>query len=76
MEQSFLKFGKELFVTFKKENINQYYEVIAKVALHRFRNSERGHSEWSTRAASEGRTDHGEPSRRYRRLRSRTSPCS
>ncbi len=33
MEDNILKFGKELFVAFKRENINQYYEVIAKVEL-------------------------------------------
>jgi hypothetical protein len=32
MEENILTFSKELFVSFKRENINTYYEVIAKVS--------------------------------------------
>lgn len=31
MQDSILSFSKEVFVSIKKENINNYYEVIAKV---------------------------------------------
>ncbi len=31
MEDSILSISKEMFVSIKKENINNYYEVVAKV---------------------------------------------
>ncbi len=33
MEDSVLPISKEMFISIKKENINTYYEVIAKVLL-------------------------------------------
>jgi hypothetical protein len=76
MEDNILRFGKELFVSFKQENINQYYEVIAKVNLKSGRNSEKEPLEPSTRAGSEEPKDPGEPSKKYRSHKSRTSTCS
>ena len=75
MEESILKFGKELFVTFKRENINQYYEVIAKVSIDLARNWARGPLESCTRAESEAPRAHGGPSKKSRRLRSKISTC-
>lgn len=33
MEDSILSISKDMFVSIKKENINNYYEVIAKVCI-------------------------------------------
>ena len=76
MEENILKFGKELFVSFKRDNINQFYEVIAKVTCPSFRNSARELLESSIRAESEAPKDPGEQSKKYKSLRSRTSACS
>ena len=44
--------SKSLFVTIKKENINTYYEVVAKVSPFAYRNSEKERSEPSTKEES------------------------
>ena len=75
MEENILKFGKALFVSLKKDNINQYYEVIAKVVRSPFRNLAREPSESSIKADSGVTRDHGGPSKRYKRHRSRISTC-
>ena len=64
-----------MFISIKKENINVYYEVIAKVSLKRLRNWERAPSELFTRAASKAQKALGEPSRRYQKQQSKIHLC-
>ena len=75
MEDNILKFGNDLFVSFKKENINQYYEVIAKVRYRKCRNLGREPSEQSTKAESEAQRGPGEPSKKSQRLKLKISIC-
>lgn len=75
MEENILKFGKELFVSFKRENINQHYEVIAKVNLYTFRNWERAHLVPSTKVGRGALRVLGGLLKRFKNRRSRMSLC-
>jgi DNA primase len=63
-EESVLPITKEMFISIKKENINLYYEVVAKVSLHLIRNS--------IKAESKARKVLGAQSKRFQRHLSRT----
>jgi hypothetical protein len=76
MEDSVIPISKEMFISIKKENINVYYEVIAKVPLHRSRNWERVPSELFIRAVSKAQKVLGEPSRRFQKQQSKIHLCS
>ena len=61
-------------MSIKKENINHYYEVVAKVPAQSLRNSEKVHLEQSIRGELRGHRDPGEllkkfPSKTLRTLR-------
>jgi hypothetical protein len=60
MEDSLLSISKDMFVSIKKENINNYYEVIAKVKHSPLRNWEREPSVPSTKDDLTARKDLGE----------------
>jgi hypothetical protein len=71
-EESVLPITKEMFISIKKENINLYYEVVAKVSLHLIRNSEKAPSALSIKAESKARKVLGAQSKRFQRHLSRT----
>ena len=70
-----MHFGKEIFVSIKKENINNYYEVAAKVCMNLYRNWVKEPSEPFIKAESKALKDHGEPLRRYQEQPLKTPPC-
>lgn len=75
MEDSLLPISKEMFISIKKENINSYYEVIAKVSLQTSRNWERVPSELFTRVVSKVLKVLGEPLRRFQKQQSKIRQC-
>lgn len=76
MEDNILSINKEMFVSIKKENINNYYEVVAKVPPPLCRSLERGHLELYTREESKAPRDPGELLRRSRKQPSKILTCS
>ena len=60
MEGPLLSINKEMFVSIKKENINNFYEVVAKVTTLLSSNWEKELSGQFTRVELKGQKDLGE----------------
>jgi len=75
IDDNILQIRKDMFIGIKKENINNYYEVVAKVPLFRSRNSEREHLELYTREESRMPRVRGEPSKKFLKQPSKIQKC-
>jgi hypothetical protein len=76
MEDSILSINKEMFVSIKKENINNYYEVAAKVCPLPCRSLERERMELYTKGESRAPRGPGELLKRSPRQPLRIPTCS